>query len=62
MGARGKGIGYSSISMEMSMSPQFAHTTYCANMKSKNPPKEEELTKAEITQIAKLTRKYGECK
>ena len=62
IGARGKGIGYSSISMEMSMSPQFAHTTYCANMKSKNPPKEEELTKAEITQIAKLTRKYGECK
>ena len=62
IGARGKGIGYSNISMEMSMSPQFAHTTYCANMKSKNPPKEEELTKAEVGQVAKLKRAYGECK
>ena len=40
--------------MEMSMSPQFAHTTYCANVKSKNPPKEEDLTKDEKTQIAKF--------
>ena len=62
IGARGKGIGYSNITMEMSMSPQFAHTTYCANMKSKNPPKEEDLTKDEKTQVAKLTRRYGKCK
>ena len=62
IGARGKGIGYASITMEMSMSTKFAHTTYCANMKSKNPPKEEDLTQAEKYQIKKLDKDYGECK
>ena len=61
IGARGKGIGYASITMEMSMSPKFAHTTYCANMKSKNPPNDENLTKDEVRQIKFLKKTYGEC-
>jgi hypothetical protein len=57
--ARGKGIGYSNITFEMSMAEQFKHTVYCGNMKTKTPPTN--LTDSETKEISKLKRKYGEC-
>ena len=57
--ARGKGIGYSNITFEMSMAEQFKHTVYCGNMKTKTPPKK--LTDAETKEVSKLKRKYGDC-
>ena len=57
--ARGKGNGYTSISLEMSMAEDFKHKVHCANKKSKNPPKN--YTGDEIKTIKRLENKFGKC-